>query len=76
MCKVYFKEHFSESGVFIAIKHGESFYSTTTVHSQGHADELNRRQEITPAEVEAAEMCSIFGCWDNFDSIVEMEVAA
>ena len=60
------------SDEFIAIEHGTSGYSVTTVYDQAHADELNGRQELHEAEIEAAMMCSMFDNWDKFDSMVAM----
>lgn len=61
----------TQPGTFIAAKRGETGYYSTTVYHQDHADELNRRSGHSPAQVEAAEMCSMFNCWQNFDKITE-----
>ena len=57
------------AGSFIAIKHGDTGYYETTVYTQEHADELNKRQGITDNEVKAAKACSMFDCWRNFDKL-------
>lgn len=57
------------SDKFIALREGETGYYKTTVYTQDHADCLNQRQGITPAQLEAAQMCSMFGNWDRFDRI-------
>ena len=59
----------SDPDTFIAIKHGETSYYKTTSYTQSHADVLNSRQGLSPADLSAAESCSMFGCWDNFDTI-------
>ena len=43
----------------------------TTVYTQDHADTLNERQGVTPAQVQAAVICSMFNCWQNFDKITK-----
>jgi hypothetical protein len=70
---IYFTQRPTMVGTdeFIAIEHGTQGYSVTTVYDQDHADVLNGRQELHAAEIEAAMMCSMFGNWDNFDSMVE-----
>ena len=78
--KVYFvknrmhdpsKDSIDGSDQFIAIKHGATTYSPTTVYDQGHADTLNDRQGITKAMAKAAHTCSMFNGWDKFDGMVK-----
>jgi len=66
---IYFFELNSQPGIFVAATHGETGYHTTTVYHQDHADELNRRSGHSPAQVQAAETCSMFDSWENFDKI-------
>ena len=58
---------------FIAIEHGETKYSKTTVYNQEHANVLNERQQITPAQALAAYECSLFNTWENFDKVTKRE---
>jgi len=60
------------NGEYIAIEHGTTGYSPTTVYDQDHANVLNERQGITPAMVEAAMMCSMFDNWNRFESLTAM----
>lgn len=57
------------TGEFIAIEHGTTGFCITTVYDQDHADVLNERQDITPADAEAAMICSMFGNWHTFDDL-------
>jgi len=66
---IYTFELNSNPGQFIAVKHGETGYYKTTVYDQGHADVLNSRQSLTPADCEAAESCSMFNTWVDFEGI-------
>ena len=55
---------------FIIITEGVQGYRYTAMtRDQETADNLNRRQGITPAQVQAAIACSMFDCWKNFDKI-------
>lgn len=67
--RIYYAPHPSEKGTFVAIKDGETGYFASTVYTQEHADLLNSRQGISPAEVEAAVICSMFDNWRNFRTI-------
>ena len=58
--RVYFTRNVV-SGDFIAIKHGETGYYSTTVYDQDHADELNRRNGVTAEECEQAMMLARLG---------------
>ncbi len=60
----------TQPGTFIAVKRGETGYYSTTVYDQDHADVLNQRAGHSPAQVQAAETCSMFDSWQNFDKIV------
>lgn len=66
--KIYFAKS-DLTGEFIAIEHGTTGYSKTTVYDQTHADVLNERQGNTAAQIKSAVTCSMFGCWENFDKI-------
>lgn len=67
--RVYYAEHPTEDGKFIAVRHGEAGYYASTVYTQDHANTLNERQGISPAEVEAAVICSMFDNWRKFETI-------
>lgn len=67
--RIYYAKHPSGTGDFIAVKHGATGYYKTTVYTQEHAETLNERQGIKPAEVKAAVTCSMFDCWQNFDKL-------
>ena len=55
---------------YIVIKHcEEGYYPTAHVFTQEVADKINELNGTTPAQVEAAIICSMFGCWQNFDKI-------
>ena len=68
MNRIFFAKH-STTGKFIAVTEGETGYNETTVETQEHADVLNERMGNTPAEVEAAVVCSMFDNWDSFEKI-------
>ncbi len=67
--KIYFAEHPTDKGTFVAIKHREQGYNTTDVTDQSKADALNQRQGITSGEAQAAIACSMNNCWENFADI-------
>ena len=58
------------SGEFVIVKEGEVGFYSASVNSQEHADSLNEANGHSPAEVKAAEACSMFG-WNGFDKMVE-----
>jgi len=66
--RVYYAQH-PTTGEFIAIRHNEPGYYASTVYTQDHADTLNQRQGITPAELDAAIVCSMFDNWRDFAKI-------
>jgi hypothetical protein len=74
--RIYFSQHPSDPAQFIAVKHGDTGYHPTTIHTQDHANALNERQDITPAEVKAAVICSMFDCWRSFDALAADERTA
>lgn len=54
----------------IVIKHGEQgYYPTAQVFTAEHCAKINELNGISPAEVEAAIICSMFDCWQNFERI-------
>lgn len=61
----------SGESFFLAITEGETGYNASDVFEQAHADVLNERLGNSPAEVEAAVVCSMFNTWNKFDEMVE-----
>ena len=53
----------------IAVIEGELGYHLSHDEDQAHADLLNQRLGNTPAELEAAELCSMFDRWPEFHEI-------
>jgi hypothetical protein len=70
LAKFFFEKN-DEPGVIIAVKFGQKGFWKTDVETVEHATALNELQDITPAEVEAAECCSMFDTWDTFIEQVE-----
>lgn len=66
---IYIAKHPTESG-FVSIVHHMVGYEPIDCPTQEQADAKNESKGITPEEVQAAVMCSMFDCWENFDTIV------
>jgi hypothetical protein len=62
------------TGEFIGIRHGENGFSSTTIYDLGHCTVMNARQGNTPGQIEAAQICSMFGTWGGFTQMaVELD---
>ena len=54
----------------IMVKNGEQGYQKTTANAL-EADALNKMQGHTRAQIQAAEACSMFNNWENFENLAE-----
>lgn len=69
--RIYYAKHI-DTGRIILITHGQNGYCETKVVSEQHARILNRGLGNTEGDVEAAVMCSMFDCWQDFDHLAEV----
>lgn len=60
------------TGEIIVIKHGELGFYETDITDDDMLDTANSLNHNTQAEIDAAEVCSMFGEWEKFDERVEV----
>ena len=63
------------TGEIVAAKRGQTGYYETTVYTVEHAEALNQLNGHSPEEVKAAEICSMLGGWEHFESRVALFAA-
>lgn len=63
--------HLREGETIIRIEHGDLGYhmASPTLKSDEDIRDINKFNGVTMAQCEAAKLCSMMNCWDNFEKL-------